>query len=146
MTVTTVCSGAGSIRPCRCGDRQQQQRAASQQRRRDANNVRLGRNSQHWRRLRARRLEMVGHLCELRHPGCTRVATSVHLIGGGDHATATLDQVRAACHRCHGRQDGGKRRKAGFSSQPLTIPCVGHLGRKKTLGLSAYKDTAFDLS
>ena len=108
MTVATVCPSCFRIRPCHCGHSQ----ATREKRRRDGNNIRLGRNTQHWRRLRARRLELVGHRCELRSPSCTRVATTVHLIGGGDHSTATLEMTKAACRACHGHQDGGRRTRS----------------------------------
>ena len=66
----------------------------------------------HWRRVRAQRLELVGHLCELRHPGCTGKATSVDLIGGGDRSKATIERTRAACAHCHGVEDGGRPKRA----------------------------------
>ena len=116
MSVTTICPACFQIRPCHCG----QSQASREKRRRDANNVRLGRNTQHWRRLRARRLELTGGLCEVRLPGCTGRAESVHLIGGGNHATAVLELTQASCLRCHGRLDGGKR-GGFFAGRDLTI-------------------------
>ena len=80
MTVTTVCSKCLRIRPCQCPRTDGRQR-----RRRQAANIESRRKTRHWARLRLQRLKLAGGLCELRHHGCTRVATTVHLIGGGDH-------------------------------------------------------------
>jgi hypothetical protein len=85
-----------------------------QARRRD-NNQRLGRNSAHWRRLSARERRRANGICSF----CGGVESrddpgsklTVDLIGGGDHSRATLDQVRVACRRCHGRTDGGRSRR-----------------------------------
>ena len=52
--------------------------------------------------------------CEVRLPGCTGRAESVHLVGGGNHATAMLEMTKASCLRCHGRLDGGRRPRGGF--------------------------------
>lgn len=82
-----------------------------------AANVRLGRSSKHWRRLsaiaRAVHVKTHGAVC----PGCGVIENqadpssklTVDLIGGGDHARATLQQIRVLCRRCHGRADGGRR-------------------------------------
>lgn len=82
-----------------------------------AANVRLGRSSRHWVRLsaiaRARHVKMLGPVC----PRCGVIETAedpgskltVDLVGGGDHARATLEQTRVLCRRCHGRADGGRR-------------------------------------
>lgn len=85
------------------------ERGAHDAARRSANNVRLGRNSAHWRRLRRARLALASHLCELGLSDCTVTATTVDLMGGGDHSTAQLEDTRAACRSCHGRVDGGRR-------------------------------------
>lgn len=111
MTLTTVCSRCKRIRPCPCQAKHQQRQAASAKQRRADNNVRLGRNTQHWKRLRERRLELVGGFCQLGYVGCSGVAETVHLVNGGDHATATLEQTLAACRHCHGIHDGGRARR-----------------------------------
>lgn len=86
-----------------CGD--------PEQTRRSANNVRLGRNTRHWKRIR--RIALVtadGHCprcrtAEREHDPGSKL--TVDLIGGGDHSKATLDRVRVLCRRCHGELDGG---------------------------------------
>ena len=62
----------------------------------------------HWQRVRVQRLALVGGYCELNLPGCTKIATSVHLDAGfdGDHDSATIDDARASCAHCHGTLDG----------------------------------------
>jgi 5-methylcytosine-specific restriction endonuclease McrA len=66
-----------------------------------------GRDTAAWRSKRARRLLLAGNRCELRLHGCTVEATTVHLAPEreGDHASATIDDLRAACAPCHGRVD-----------------------------------------
>lgn len=81
---------------------------AEAKRRRSANNVRLGRNSAHWRRTSASRLRLAEYECEIGRPGCTGEATTVDLIGVGDHSRARLEDTRAACRHCHGAVDGGR--------------------------------------
>ena len=102
--VTTVCSKCLRIRLCQCPRTDGRQR-----RRRQAANIESRRKTRHWARLRLQRLKLAGGLCELRRAGCTRIATTVHLVGGGNHETATLEWTRAACRACHGAEDGGKR-------------------------------------
>jgi hypothetical protein len=60
--------------------------------------------------VRAERLRLAHHTCELRLPGCELHATTVHLHPGlhGDHRRATVSLCLAACHQCHGRLDGGR--------------------------------------
>jgi DNA-directed RNA polymerase subunit RPC12/RpoP len=57
-----------------------------------------------WRVVRAARLELDGHRCQLRFPGCTGRATSVHLAEelGSDHRRATVENTLSACAHCHG--------------------------------------------
>ena len=105
--ITTVCPTCHRIRPCHCTTRTPNTTHAK--RRRQHNNTRYRRKTAHWQRIRKARLTLAGHHCELRHPGCTTRADTVHLIGGGDHSKATLTMTRAACRHCHGVQDGGKR-------------------------------------
>ena len=61
----------------------------------------------HWQRIRRQRLNLDGHRCTLNHPGCTTVATTVHLAPelNGNHLLATIDNTRSACLRCHGTED-----------------------------------------
>lgn len=64
----------------------------------------------HWRNLRIARLNLDRRICQLRHDGCTRLATTVHLDPscGGDHSKATLENTLSACRHCHGVEDGGR--------------------------------------
>ena len=66
-----------------------------------------GYSSSHWQRVRRQRLNLDGHRCTLNHPGCTTVATTVHLAPelNGNHLLATVDNTRSACRRCHGTED-----------------------------------------
>lgn len=81
--------------------------------RRSANNVRLGRNSAHWRKLSASVIREARGVCPVHggpeDPRDPRSKLTADLIGGGDHAHATRDQVRVMCRSCHGRADGGRR-------------------------------------
>ena len=65
------------------------------------------RSGSYWRKLRQRRLNLDGHRCQLHHPGCTQVATTVHLDPAlnGDHLYATLGNTISACLHCHGVED-----------------------------------------
>jgi hypothetical protein len=84
---------------------------ARQKARRAANNVALGRKSRHW-------MGLSNHARKI-HPYCADcLATTdltVDLIGGGDHRTATIDQVVVRCRSCHGQRDGGRRPLGGRS-------------------------------
>jgi hypothetical protein len=66
-----------------------------------------GYNTQHWHQTRDARLIIDGRRCQLRHPGCTGYATTVHLDEScnGDHALATVDNTLSACSHCHGVED-----------------------------------------
>ena len=78
--------------------------------------------------VRARVLARAGHRCEIGLPGCEGSARTVHLAPwlGGDHRLATVDNCLAACHRCHGRVDGGRaRRKGRFFRRLRAIPVEG---------------------
>ncbi|MGA5543510.1 HNH endonuclease [Mycobacterium sp. NPDC051198] len=59
-----------------------------------------------WKRDRKRALHRDGHQCQLRLPGCTRVATAVDLIRpfhlGGD--PADMDNLQSACKPCHSKK------------------------------------------
>ena len=74
--------------------------------RRQANNRRLGRRGAggHWRKLSllARQLQPY---CSV--PGCTSQDLTADLMRGGDHRTATLDEVRVLCRSHHGQVQGG---------------------------------------
>lgn len=88
---------------CNCaGAKAKRQRANNRAHRRQKTS---GRTSAHWRRLRK--------LAIARDMGCVRcpatVDLTVDLLGGGDHRTATLEQVETLCRSCHGRRDGGRR-------------------------------------
>lgn len=114
MPTATVCHRHKALipagEPCPACERDRGARNA-------AANVRLGRSSRHWVRLsaiaRARHVKTVGSVC----PVCGVIEVeadpgsklTVDLVGGGDHARATLDGVRVVCRRCHGRADGGRR-------------------------------------
>ncbi len=67
-----------------------------------------GRDTRAWRRLRGLALWKAGYECQLRLPGCTVAATSVHLDPDlqGDHEKATLGSLTACCAHCHGVVDG----------------------------------------
>ena len=67
-----------------------------------------GHHRAHWRRIRAARLTLDGHRCQIRLDGCTGTATSVDLDPrlNGQHDLATLDNTRSACAHCHGKTDG----------------------------------------
>lgn len=69
-----------------------------------------GRDTAHWRRIRAERLLLAGNRCELGLHGCTGTATTAHLDPAleGDHRAATVDDIRSACAECHGRVDGAR--------------------------------------
>lgn len=72
-------------------------------------NQALGRNSAHWRRLRARLIAQAEGVC----PACSEIETyedpgsklTVDLIAGGDHSRARLEDCAVRCRRCHGRKD-----------------------------------------
>ena len=113
-SIVFVCSHCKRFQPCPCGRTSAQRANARRQQRTEADNIRLGRNTRHWKRLRAERLSLVGH-CQLRHEGCTRIATTVHLVGGGDHATATLVQTKSRVGIATGSRTG-KHSAAGKGS------------------------------
>jgi 5-methylcytosine-specific restriction endonuclease McrA len=66
-----------------------------------------GYNTQHWQQTRRARLTIDGYRCQLRHPGCSGYATTVHLDPEckGDHSLATIDNTLSACASCHGTED-----------------------------------------
>ncbi len=68
-----------------------------------------------WQRMRKARLSLANNICELNDEGCTIRATSVHIPPElkGDHTRARLEDVRAACHHCHGVVDA-PRAKGGI--------------------------------
>ena len=80
--------------------------------RRNAKTVSHGVKRAHNQRLRKQRLAFDGHRCQLRLPGCTGRATTVHLDPrfAGDHDAATIDDLISACARCHGRIDAPRAR------------------------------------
>lgn len=70
--------------------------------------VEKGYATEHWKIIRAERLALDRHICQLAHPSCTGRATTVHLdpTCNGDHTLATLDNTLSACLHCHGVEDG----------------------------------------
>jgi hypothetical protein len=66
-----------------------------------------GYRRKNWRQVREQRLNLAGHICELKLPGCTTRATHVHLDPGmrGQHDAATLNDCRACCASCSGAVD-----------------------------------------
>lgn len=66
-----------------------------------------GTSTAHWSMVRVQCLALAGWRCQLRLPGCTKEATTVHLRPelGGDHRSATSDDVTACCAHCHGVVD-----------------------------------------
>ena len=81
-----------------------------------------GYTSSHWQQVRASRLAFDGHRCQLRHPGCTGRATSVHLdpACNGDHALASIQNTTSA-HKPHPTPGGGVERVQGESLYPCTL-------------------------
>ena len=72
-----------------------------------------GYDRRHWKNIRAARLTLDGHRCQLQSPGCTGTATTVDLNHelNGNHMLATLDNTQSACRHCHGHKDGEGRRR-----------------------------------
>jgi hypothetical protein len=62
----------------------------------------------HWQVIRGARLALDRLACQLRHDGCTRRATQVHLDPSlrGDHSRASLELTLSCCAHCHGVEDG----------------------------------------
>ena len=62
------------------------------------------RQSPRWKKIRDARLAYAAGECEVKLPGCVKMATAVHLNPalGGNHSVATLDDCRAVCVVCHG--------------------------------------------
>jgi hypothetical protein len=80
------------LRTCaKCGRPSQGRYCPEHQRQEDARRTnkvtRYGYKSAHWQAVRKQRLELAGHICELRLAGCTIRATHVHLPAGyeGQH-------------------------------------------------------------
>src|SRR5262249_18811815 len=108
MTVLRLCATSGCQRLVNSGRCDEHRREANRARK-DANVV-YRRNTVAWKKLRAARLALCGYRCELRvDDGCTEIATTVHVVGGGNHEGAPLSALRGACLHCHGTLDGGKR-------------------------------------
>jgi hypothetical protein len=64
----------------------------------------------HWQEIRRERLIMCAGFCELQLPGCTVIATHVHLDEKlqGNHDLATIEDTRACCLNCSSSIDGGR--------------------------------------
>ena len=69
--------------------------------------------TRHWHEVRAVTLSRAGYACQLRHRGCTVMATSVHLDPSldGDHRFATPDVCVATCLHCHGVEDAPRSKR-----------------------------------
>lgn len=128
--MSTICTSCHRIRPCACADREQA--------RRTSNSKRLGRTTNHWRQLSAQaRAQACGYCPRCNRPERNTDAGSkltADLIGGGQHSTAKLEQVRVMCRRCHGAVDGGRRspRASFLSAESVNTPTTG--GRVRILG------------
>ena len=78
---------------------------------RQIRNVRNGMNKRRWRnQLRPQVLARDGYNCRLGLPGCSLVATTVHLDPAlqGNHDIATIDDCVSACRSCHGKVDAAR--------------------------------------
>jgi hypothetical protein len=84
----------------------------AEKRRRTEKHVSYGYGSAHWQMIRKARLQLAGYRCELQLPGCTEVATHVHLApeARGRHFEATLEQTQACCAPCSGAVDAPRSR------------------------------------
>ena len=80
--------------------------------RQSAKITRYGYRRANWLSVRKQRLELVGHVCELRILCDGARATHVHLRPdfGGNHDAAAVDDARACCIQCSGAIDGARRR------------------------------------
>lgn len=87
---------------------------AAEEHRRSRKRQTMGLSTGHWRRVRAARLRLDGHRCQLKHPNCTGKATTVHLDPScqGNHRLATINNTRSACAQCHGTEDAPRARAA----------------------------------
>ncbi len=110
MMRTCPSPGCGRIIPMT--ERHCPRHKAEENARRNAKNKRFGRNSAHWRKVRKQRLELAGCRCELRLPGCTGLATHVHLDPAyrGEHRIAQVEHTRACCASCSGAIDAPRSR------------------------------------
>jgi hypothetical protein len=88
-----------------CPEHQRQENA-----RRTNKVTRYGYKSAHWQAVRKQRLELAGHVCELKLAGCTIRATHVHLPARyeGQHRAADVNDCRACCATCSGAIDGAR--------------------------------------
>ena len=95
-----------------------------------------GYRTEHWQNVRALRLIYDGGLCQLDHPGCTGVATTVHLDPScaGDHRLATVDNTLSACAHCHGVEDGPRASGYGEGGTPRLETQRGPAGYPRTSG------------
>lgn len=92
----------------------------SPEQRRRARQRDSGRDTKHWRELRAQRLAFDAEVCQLRLAGCTVHATTVHLdpAFGGDHQAAQLADVVSACLHCHGATDAPRAQLGRLDDAP----------------------------
>jgi hypothetical protein len=83
--------------------------------RRAAKHKAYGYNSAHWRAVRLARLEAANYTCEIQLPGCTGLATHVHLAPSarGRHYEARLEDTQAACAACSGAIDAPRSHRDG---------------------------------
>jgi 5-methylcytosine-specific restriction endonuclease McrA len=78
--------------------------------RREANKRRLRRDSKQWK--------AISREARRRNAYCAKCGSlddlTTHLPRGGDHSTATIEEVQVLCRRCHGRMTGaGSQRPTG---------------------------------
>jgi hypothetical protein len=104
-------SGHGTLKACVCGTLSRNWRCptctAKDSERRNRKATAYGYGRANWQRIRTQRLTLARGLCELQLPGCTTVATHVHLEPelNGNHDAATLADTRACCPSCSGAVD-----------------------------------------
>jgi 5-methylcytosine-specific restriction endonuclease McrA len=97
MRTRQICSRCFRLKPCSCPT--DPGRLNRNQKRSKAK----GYKTAAWLRTRAKRLKLDGYRCV--RCGSTEDLT-VDVVGGGDHRTATVQQCRTLCRRCHGSVDG----------------------------------------
>lgn len=102
---------SSTLKACVCGNLSRSWRCRScaekDSERRNTKGTAYGYNRAHWQRIRKQRLTLARGLCELQLPGCTIVATHVHLAPelNGNHDAATLADTQAYCPSCSGAID-----------------------------------------
>jgi 5-methylcytosine-specific restriction protein A len=112
------CAKPGCGRLVPLGHRHCDEHAKAEHQRRARKRAAYGYDRQHWRQVRAQRLQLANHQCELQLAGCTVAATHVHLRPElrGAHDLATLDDTRACCASCSGAVDAPRSQTGGAGS------------------------------